>query len=237
MKWRSLQESTPDTGARRLYEIFAERRELIARYVPADIQAIHAKVVEELKQAGAAERSLKASDPAPNFELPDQNGKLVRSAELATRGPLIISFIRGRWCPFCVGQMEAMNAMVPEVENLGASLVAISPQTVHQSFLMADQHKLTFPLLSDAGNQVARKFGLVYRVPEYQQEVYRRALVNLSFMNGDGAWELPIPATFILKRNLGEVAETQTLYAYANPDYTERPEPADLLARIAQLLS
>jgi peroxiredoxin len=233
MKWRSLQESAADTGSRRLYEIFAERRELIARYVPAEIQAIHAKAVEELKQSGAAEKTLKAGDPAPTFELPDQNGTLVRSADLIPRGPLVISFIRGRWCPFCVGQMEAMNAIVPEMAKLGASFLAISPQTVHQSFLMADQHNLHFPLLSDAANQVARKFGLVYRVPEYQQEVYRRAFVNLPFINGNESWELPIPATYIVQSGGNGIV----VYASASPDYMQRPEPADILSRIAQLLS
>lgn len=235
MKWRSLQESTPDTGSRRLYEIFAERRELIARYVPPEIQAIHAKAVEELKQARAAERALKAGDPAPEFELPDQNGKLVRSAQLVARGPLVVCFIRGRWCPFCVGQMEAMNAIVPEFEKLGASLLAISPQTVHQSFLMADQHKLQFPLLSDCGNQVTRKFGLVYRVPEYQQEVYRRAFVNLPFVNGDSSWELPIPGTYILAQNSCKAnhgtGATEITYSSVNADYMERPEPADIVSR------
>lgn len=239
MKWRSLQESAPDTGSRRLYEIFAERRELIARYVPAEIQAIHAKVVEELKQAGATEKALKAGDPAPEFELPDQNGKLVRSAELLAHGPLIICIIRGRWCPFCVGQMEAMNAIVPELEKLGVSFVAISPQTVHQSFLMADQHKLQFPLLSDAGNQVAREFELVHRVPDYQQEVYRRAFTNLPFINGDESWELPIPGTYILAEDSerGDQRVTKVLYSSVNPDYMERPEPADILTKLSQLFS
>ena len=239
MKWRSLPESSPDTGSRRLYEIFAERRELIARYVPAEIQAIHAKVVDELKQAGTAEKALQAGDRASYFELPDQNGKLVRSAELVARGPLVICFIRGRWCPFCVGQMEAMDAIVPELEKVGASFVAISPQTVHQSFLMADQHKLRFPLLSDAGNQVARKFGLVYRIPEYQQEVYRRALVNLPFVNGEGSWELPIPGTYIVAKSSGSdgQAPAQILYSRVNSDYMDRPEPTDILTRLSQLFS
>jgi peroxiredoxin len=239
MKWRSLQESTPDVGLQRLYEIFAERRELIARYVPAEIQAIHAKAVEELKLAGAADKALKAGDPAPDFELPDQNGKPVRSAELIARGPLVICFIRGRWCPFCVGQMEAMNLVVPELEKLGVSMIAISPQTVHQSFLMADQHKLAFPLLSDGANQVARQFGLVYRVPDYQQEVYRRALTNLPFINGDESWELPIPGTYIVAENSGNAGRhsTQVLYSSVNPDYMSRPEPADILGKIPQLLS
>ena len=239
MKWRSLQESTPENDSRRLYEIFAERRELIARYVPPEIQAIHAKAVEELKQSRASERALKPGDPAPDFELFDQNGKPVFSAELVARGPLVICFIRGRWCPFCVGQMEAMNAVVPKLEQLGASLVAISPQTVHQSFLMADQHKLQFPLLRDAGNQVARQFGLVYRVPDYQQEVYRRAFTNLPFINGDESCELPMPGTYIVAQNSGNAGahSPQVLHSSVNPDYMSRPEPADIVGKIPQLLS
>ena len=237
MKWRSLQESSPEPGPRRLYEIYAERRELIARYVPVEIQAIHARVVEELQQSGVEQLALRTGDSAPSFELRDQDGTLVRSTDLLSRGLLVLCFIRGRWCPFCVGQMEAMNAIVPELERLRASLVAISPQNVHQSSLMADQHKLGFPLLCDSGNQVSRQFGLVYRVPEYQQEIYRRAFVNLPFINGDATWELPVPATFIIGRTAVGGPDAQILYAAANPDYSERPEPTEILSRIALLLS
>jgi len=135
--------------------------------------------------------------------------------------------------------MEAMNLVVPELEKLGVSMVAISPQTVHQSFLMADQHKFAFPLLSDNANQVARQFGMVYRVPDYQQEVYRRAFTNLPFINGDQSWELPIPGTYIVAENSGNADRhsTQVLYSFVNPDYMSRPEPADILGKIPQLLS
>jgi peroxiredoxin len=119
--------------------------------------------------------------------------------------------------------MEAMNRILPQIEQTGATLVAISPHTVKQSFFMHNQHKLRFPLLSDGGNKVARQFGLTYRVPPLQQAVYRRAFVNLPFTNGDESWELPIPATYIVDRN-GTV-----IYASANEDYTERPEPADIV--------
>ena len=163
---------------------------------------------------------------APEFSLPDQNGKTVSSIELLSRGRLVICFIRGRWDPFCCGQMEAMNRVFPEIESAGASLVAISPQTVKQSFFMVDQHKLRFPLLSDSGNQVARQFGLVYRVPDEQQAIYRRAFVNLPFVNGDESWELPIPATYAVDRD-GTV-----LFASANEDYTERAEPGEILRRL-----
>jgi peroxiredoxin len=224
MKWRSLEESGPGTDSRSLREIYAERKELITKYVPAEIQAIHARVIVELKQSGMAEWALQSGSKAPSFELPDHNGSVVRSSELLANGPLVICFFRGRWCPFCVGQTEALNAIVPQLQELHVSLIAISPQTVQQSYFMADQHQFCFPLLSDAGSRTAREFGLVYRVPEYQQEIYRRAFVNLPFVNGDDSWELPIPATYILARD-GTVR-----YASANPDYTDRPEPGEIVS-------
>ena len=227
MKWRSLEESGPFTDIRPLREIFAERKELIAKYVPPDTQAIHARAIAELEQSGIAGRVLEVGSKAPVFELTDHNAKPVSSADLLTKGRLVICFIRGRWCPFCVGQLEAMNLILPEIKEAGASLVAISPQTVQQSFFMVDQHKLRFPLLNDINHQVASQFGLAYRVPDYQQSVYQRAMVNLPFANGDDSWQLPIPATFILGR------DHTIIYSSANPDYTERPEPAEILQHLA----
>jgi peroxiredoxin len=223
MKWRSLEESGPDTDSRPLRDIFTERKTLIARYVPTETQAIHAQAVAELKAGHLAASILPVSVKAPAFELPDHNGKIVSSSDLLAKGRLVLCFIRGRWCPFCVGQMEAMNLMVPLIEQAGATLIAISPQTVKQSFFMHDQHKLRFSLLSDAGNKVARQFGLTYRVSAPQEAIYRRAFVNLPLANGDESWELPIPATYIIDRD-GTV-----LYASANEDYTSRPEPSDIV--------
>ena len=223
MKWRSLEEVGTSTDSRSLREILAERKELIAKYVPPETQAVHARAIASLKERRLAENIPSVGGKSPNFELPDQDGKTVSSTNLLAKGRLVLCFIRGRWCPFCVGQMEAMNLLLTEIEEAGATLVAISPQTVRQSFFMHDQHELRFPLLSDAGNEVARQFGLTYRVNGEQQGVYRRAFVNLPFANGDESWNLPTPATFILERN-GTV-----LYASANEDYTERPEPREIL--------
>ena len=223
MKWRSLGESSPGLDARPLRDIFAERRELIAKYVPSETQAVHAQAVAELKERHLAAGILPVGAKAPAFELVEHNGKIVSSSGLIAKGRLVVCFIRGRWCPFCVGQMEAMNLVLPQIEQAGASLVAISPQTVKQAFFMHDQHKLRFPLLYDAGNNVARQFGLTYRVPEAQESIYRRAFVNLPFTNGDESWELPIPATYILDRD-GSV-----LFVSANEDYTERAEPSDIV--------
>ncbi|HVN19748.1 MAG TPA: peroxiredoxin-like family protein [Dongiaceae bacterium] len=223
MKWRSLEESGPATDLRSLREIYAERREAIAKYVPAETQTVHAQAVAELKERKLAAGILGIGAKAPEFELLDHDGKLVRSADLLAKGRLVLCFIRGRWCPFCVGQMEAMNLIVPQIEQARATLIAISPQTVKQSYFMHDQHKLKFPLLADVGNKVARQFGLTYRVPAAEEAIYRRAFVNLPFTNGDDSWELPIPATYIIERD-GKI-----MYASANEDYTERPEPADIV--------
>lgn len=222
MKWRSLEESN-EVDARPLREVFAERKELIAKYVPAETQAVHARAIAELKQKGLAANILPVGPKIPEFQLSDHDGDSVSSSDLLAKRRLVLCFIRGRWCPFCVAQMEAMNLILPEIEQTGATLAAVSPQTVKQSFFMRDQHKLRFPLLSDAGNKVARQFGLTYRIPEEQETVYRRAFVNLPFVNGDDSWELPMPSTYIIERD-GTV-----LFASANEDYTERPEPEDVL--------
>jgi len=223
MKWRSLEESAPDLDIRPLREIYAERKELIAKYVPAETLAVHAQAIAELKSRSLAANIVSVGAKGPQFELQDHDGKLVSSSDLLAKRRLVLCFIRGRWCPFCVGQMEAMNLIVPQIEHAGAAFVAISPQTVKQSFFMHDQHRLRFPLLSDVHNDVARQFKLTYRVPSAQEALYRRTFVNLPFTNGDESWELPIPATYILDRD-GTV-----LYASANEDYTERPEPAEIV--------
>jgi peroxiredoxin len=230
MKWRSLEESSPETDVRRLREIFAERQELIAKHVPAEAQAIHARAVVELKQRGLAANILPVGARIPEFQLPDHDGKSVSCFDLLAQGRLVLCFLRGRWCPFCVGQAEAMNLVLPDILQAGATLAAVSPQTVKQAFFMRDQHQLRFPLLSDAGNNLARQFGLTYRVPDDERTLYQRAFVNLPFVNGDDGWELPIPATYIIDR------DQTVLYASANEDYMDRPEPDEIVRLLSATL-
>jgi AhpC/TSA family protein len=130
MKWRSLEESAPGSDIRPLREVYAERKDLIARYVPAEAQAIHAQAVAELKARNVAASILPVGAKAPAFELPDHDGKPISSADLLSRGRLVICFIRGRWCPFCVGQMEAMNLIAPAIEQAGARLVAANREAI-----------------------------------------------------------------------------------------------------------
>jgi peroxiredoxin len=227
MKWRGIEESNPAQHALSLRQELEQRKALAEQYVPAATRAIHQHAIDELQASGILDRILPQGGQAPAFELPDQDGNAVSSLQILNRGRLLICFFRGRWCPFCVAQLEAMNAILPQIRQAGASLVGISPQTVKQSYFMHDQHKLGFPLLSDAGNAVARQFGLVYSVGQEQRAVYARSFTNLPFINGDASWELPIPATYILRR------DARVAFGSADADYRVRPEPSDLLLALS----
>ena len=181
------------------------------------------RAVIDLFQTGLENRILPVGTQAPEFALPDSTGPMVRSADLLALGPLVIDFFRGRWCPYCVTELEAWRGLYPQLRELGALLVAISPQTIRQNDFMAGQHSLPFPLLSDAGCEVAEKFGLVYRVPEYHQHYYRSILVNVPFVNGDESWRLPLPATYVVDR------EGTIVFAEAHADFRVRPEPTEIL--------
>ena len=130
MKWRSLDRPTATRRIRSFRDEFAERKELIAKYVSPETQAVHSKVIRDLKQSGIEQRIVVVGAKASVFELEDQNGKQISSSDLLAKARLVICFFRGRWCPFCVGQLEAMNLILPQIKVAGANLVAISPQTV-----------------------------------------------------------------------------------------------------------
>ena len=157
MKWRSLPESGPYSDARPLSRQLAERQVLAERYVPAETRAVHQAVVLQLQQEQLAQQALAVTAKSPAFELRDHDGKPVAARDLLAHRRLVIMFFRGRWCPFCVGQLEAMSFLSGAFAYAGATLVAVSPQTVKQNYLMRDQHHLRFPLLSDPGNRLAQQ--------------------------------------------------------------------------------
>jgi len=223
MKWRGVSETEPEPLKATLKEELDERRLNMRRFVPPASQAINDRATEEFRQSGLAARALKVADRAPEFTLPDVNGKPISSVDLLSRGPLIVTFIRGRWCPFCCATVEAWQAQLADVKRKGATLVAIGPMTYKQADFMRDQHKLLFPILSDAGNKVAEQFGVAYNVPQYQQDLFKTVFINLPFINGDESWTLPLPATFVIDQD-GVIK-----YSFADPDYTNRAEPASAL--------
>jgi len=202
-----------------LDEITANTRHLVQQ----ERLAVGERAVAELFASGIEDRILPVGAVAPEFELNDATGRQVRSEDLLALGPLVIKFFRGRWCPYCVTELEAWRDLYGRLREHDALLVAISPQTERQSDFMCGQHGLPFPVLSDPRNAVAEKFGLVYTIPEYHRVYYRSVLVNIPFVNGDDSWRLPIPATYVIAK------DRTVLFSEAYADFRVRPEPEEAL--------
>ena len=191
--------------------------------VPPEVIDTMDRATTELIASGAAARALKAGEAAPAFTLNDPDGTPVASAALLAKGPLVVSFYRGVWCPYCNMELQALQAALPEFKKLGASLVAISPQTAVNSRKSVRQNELGFPILSDPRNDVAAAFGLRFAMPDYLVDLYKTLKNDLPAFNGDPSWTLPMPGRFVIGQD-GTI-----LYAEVNPDYTRRPEPEDML--------
>jgi peroxiredoxin len=205
-----------------LDEITAKTREL----VPAARLAISERSVEELFATGIEERILPVGSLAPEFALRDATGRIIRSQDMLALGPLIINFFRGRWCPYCVTELEAWRDLYGTLRERGVLMVAIGPQTEKQNDFMADQHQLPFPVLSDPACSLAEKFGLVYTVPKYLRDHYLSILINIPFVNGDASWRLPLPATYVISR------DRKLLFSEAHADFRVRPDPEEALAAV-----
>jgi peroxiredoxin len=194
------------------------------RLVQPERLAVGERAVEELFSTGIEDRILPVGALAPEFELNDTNGRLIRSQDLLALGPLVVKFFRGRWCSYCVTELEAWRNLYGQLREREGLMVAISPQTERQGDFMASQHGLPFPLLSDPGCALAEKFGLVYTVPEYLRDYYLSIMVNLPFINGEPSWRLPLPATYVIAK------DRKVLFAEAHADFRVRPEPEEALA-------
>ena len=203
-----------------LDEITANTRGL----VQPERMAVSERAVAELFASGIEQNILPVGAIAPEFTLPDASGRPVRSADLLALGPLVLDFFRGRWCPYCVTELEAWRDLYPRLRESGALLAAISPQTERQSDFMVGQHSLPFPVLTDPGCALAAQFGLTYTIPDYHREYYHSILVNIPFVNGDDSWRLILPATYVLAR------DRRVLFAEAHADFRVRPEPEEVLA-------
>jgi peroxiredoxin len=210
--------------SRQLEELTAKLHAL----VPGERLATIDNAISEMTASGLAARALKAGDKAPGFELPDGDGMMWRSSDLLSSGPLVLVFYRGRWCAYCNTQLAALQEVHQQIAAAGASLAAISPQTQKHSYMTRDMHKLRFPVLSDAGNQFARQFGLVYRLTPPMQSMYESIFTKLPGYNGDSSWELPLPATYIVQGG-GEIT-----YARVNVDWRQRPEPEEIVGHLGR---
>ncbi len=195
----------------------------LAEQLPAEVLAELSKSITTLVQTGIAHQSVKVGERAPDFTLPDAEGSPVTLSELLKHGPVVLTFYRGEWCPWCNLTLRAYQRILPHIRALGASLVAVSPQTPENSLSTVEKKELTFTVLSDVGNIVARKYRLVFTLEQTIRPLYTSIGADLPSFNGDPSWELPMPATFLL-------AQDGTVHlAFVDEDFTHRLEPATLL--------
>lgn len=200
--------------------------------------AFSENIVAELFATGIEGRILQPGAQAPSFSLPDaRSGKPVHSADLIALGPTVVKFFRGRWCPYCVTELENWRDLQADVRSRGGLFVAVTPQAPRQNAFMLDQHGLPFPLLTDAGCGVAQQFGLAYTPSPEQRRYYQSILVNIPFNNAglnyqkatEESWRLPLPGIFVIDRS------NTIVFSEAHADFRVRPEPSDVLSALSSI--
>jgi peroxiredoxin len=202
----------------------------MAKHAPPEVIATLGAELEKLAASQIAKRALAVGAVAPAFTLPDAHGVSVTLAKVLGRGPAVVTFYRGGWCPFCDLQLRSYQSVLGDIHAHGAELIAISPQTPDYSLSDVEKKQLAFPVLSDVGNRVSRAYGLVYKLSDVLQKLQTGFGNPIPKFNGDESWELPMPGTFVLDRT-GRI-----VLAHVDPNYMVRLEPAailDALRRIA----
>ncbi len=196
---------------------------------PDNIQRDIMDSFEQLIASDIAKNALQTGDNAIDFTLPNAIGEQRNLSQLLEQGPVVLSFYRGGWCPYCNLQFKALNDILPEIQQLGANLIGVSPETPDNSISTAEKHGLKFEVLSDVGNTIANKYGLVMTVIEKMRPYYLQWGFDLPALNGDDSYQLPVPATYIIDRDKKITA------CYVNKNYTERMEPSDIITALKNL--
>jgi peroxiredoxin len=212
-----------DANATSLKDRITEFMSGISKHAPPEVLATLGAELKKLAESGIATRALQVGANAPDFSLPDARGGTVSLSALLAKGPAVVTFYRGGWCPFCDLQLRAYQGVLGAIHDLGAQLVAVSPQTPDYAQEDVDKKHLTFPVLTDAHNAVARRYGLVFALSEPLKALQTGFGNPIPKFNGDESWELPMPGTFVLDR--GGVVRL----AHLDPNYTLRLEPAAIL--------
>jgi len=197
--------------------------------VPAEIRKIMANATADLEKSAITKKSLTKGNLAASFNLPNQLGKSVELNTLLTKGPVVISFYRGAWCPFCSLELKALQERLTDIESLGASLIAISPQAPGNSISTAEKNGLSFDVLSDQNNKVAKQFGLVFTLADSLKPIYENFGIDIAESNQEDSFELPFAATFVIDQK-GVIQ-----YAFVDVDYTNRAEPETIIEVLKSL--
>ncbi|MFT7558983.1 MAG: peroxiredoxin [Flavobacteriales bacterium] len=195
--------------------------------VPAEALSVIDTTTSELEESGIADNSLKVGESAPVFSLPNQRGEVQNLPSLLAKGRVVISFYRGGWCPYCNLELAALQAVLPDIEAAGASLIAITPELPDSSLTTAEKNGLSFDILTDEGNEVAKSFGLEFELSESLRPIYASFGLDIPAHNGDKSFKLPLPATYVID------SDGSVLYQFSDADYTKRLEPSEILSILA----
>ena len=197
--------------------------------LPPDTAAVVGGSFERLAASHVGEHAKNVGEIAPDFKLPNATGTHVSLYDMLNNGPVVLSFYRGGWCPFCSLELQALQGILPEIRARGASLIGISPEKPDNSLSTAEKYNLEFEVLSDQGNRTAREYGLLFSVDQEMRPLYLEWGFDVPACNGDDSWELPVPATYIIDTN-GVVRA-----AFIDKDYTKRMEPDDIIAALNEI--
>ena len=209
-------------------DLQAQAARSVAAATP-EVTAARRATVDAVLALGLARSAVAVGDHAPEFVLPDVTGAAVRLSELLTAGPVVVSFYRGGWCPYCNLELHALQEALPALTAAGGSLVAISPDAPDASLSTAEKQDLKFPVLSDTSATAITAFGLNFTVDSVTRAVLSEPEAEVARAEGVKTEVLPIPATYVIGTD-GTVA-----YAFVDPTYTRRAEPADVVAAVEAL--
>jgi peroxiredoxin len=215
-------------ATRPIEEKLKAQADQVEKRSPAAAKAFNDDIAS-VAATGIVERAPKVGDKAELFELPDSDGKTIKVADLLKTGPVVISWYRGGWCPYCNISLHGLVEAEPKIRQLGATLVAITPESPDYSAKTIKDDGLTFQVLTDKGNQVAHQYRIAYKIPEQTSARMKSFKIDLAARDGDDSDELPLPATFVVDRD-GIIR-----YAFVNADYRKRAEPADVLEALGKL--
>ncbi|WP_327704066.1 AhpC/TSA family protein [Streptomyces decoyicus] len=199
--------------------------------LPAATREVMERAGRDLAASGQAARARQAGDAAPRFSLPTATGATVTLDSLLSAGPVVLTFYRGAWCPYCNLALRALQQQHADITARGAQLAAISPQIPDESLTLTEKHALAFDVLSDLGSDTAKQYGLSFDLPDDLAAVYDSFGFDLQRVNGGHPRTLPIPATYVIDRD-GTIR-----WAFVDTDYTARAEPSDILAALDALPS
>ncbi|HEY9102811.1 peroxiredoxin-like family protein [Chitinimonas sp.] len=211
-------------------ELQACKQRLLAE-LPATVRERYYAALAEIDASLVLARALAVGQQAPDWTLDDDQGRPVRLRDALARGPVILHFFRGGWCPYCNIALRAFQPLLPRFHQLGASLYAISPQLPEQNRAQATQCELYYPLLSDVGNAVAQAYGVSFSLPASMQGLMQGFGIDLAHFNGDASWQLPMPACYLLAQD----GRVQT--RFLNADYSRRVEPLDMLFALKTMVA